>query len=126
LGVEHLTHWKPGQSGNPGGRVKADVIALARALTKDAVNTLASIMKNEDEPPTARISAANSILDRGWGKAVQTIATPDGDSPLTLHLIAAKLISEQDLAAEQTPAPRTINHEPNGKAFDLNAPPPLE
>lgn len=69
--------WKPGQSGNPGGRPKvvAEVRELARAHTEDALSTLASIMKNEDAPPAARVSAAAHILDRGYGKPQQSIVS---------------------------------------------------
>ena len=129
MGVQHLSPWKPGQSGNPLGRPPkpgSDVVTLARTLTVEAINTLASIMRNVDEPATARVSAANTILDRGWGKPLQTLTTPDGNSPITLHLLAAQLVSQQDRATDMvTP---TIAHEPepNGRAFDLNAPPPNE
>jgi len=69
--------WKPGQSGNPGGRPKvlAEVRDLARLHTEDALSTLANIMKNEDAPPAARVSAAAHILDRGYGKPQQSIVS---------------------------------------------------
>ncbi len=36
-----------------------------------AVRTLAHIAKAPKAQPAARIQAANSLLDRGWGKAIQ-------------------------------------------------------
>jgi len=30
-------------------------------------------MKNEDVPPAARVKASEVLLDRGWGKAGQSI-----------------------------------------------------
>src|SRR5829696_547914 len=63
--------WAPGQSGNPRGRPPADhgpVEKLCRALTEEAVETLATIMR-EGCSEAARIAASNAILDRGWGKA---------------------------------------------------------
>lgn len=45
-----------------------DIRSLARAHTGSAVRTLANIMNAEDAPPAARVSAANALLDRGWGK----------------------------------------------------------
>jgi hypothetical protein len=60
-----------GRSGNPGGRprVLADVQALARSLTTEAISTLAEIANNPEAPAAARVAAANAILDRGWGRA---------------------------------------------------------
>ena len=62
---ETLQAW---QSGNPGGRSKAqiDVRNLAREHTKEAIDTLVLVMRN-GKPGEAAL-AANSLLDRGWGK----------------------------------------------------------
>lgn len=73
-----------GQSGNPGGRPKSvegqNLKELARSYTSDALDTLTAIMGNEKAPEAARVSAANSILDRGWGKPVQQIGDGDGNA----------------------------------------------
>ncbi len=50
-----------------------DVRDLARQHTKAAVETLVSVMENPNAPHSARVAAANGILDRGYGKAVQHI-----------------------------------------------------
>jgi hypothetical protein len=62
--------FKKGQSGNPGGRPKilADVRELARAHTVSAMNALVQIVEDESGPAAARVAAANSLLDRGYGK----------------------------------------------------------
>lgn len=39
-----------------------------RALTEIAVLTLKQVMTDEDAPASARVSAANAVLDRAWGK----------------------------------------------------------
>jgi hypothetical protein len=78
------TLFKPGQSGNPSGRPKkaesverakiiADVKALAKARSEDAIKTLVNVMENHKAPPAARVSAAMAILDRGWGRPSQPV-----------------------------------------------------
>ena len=52
-------------------RSLADIRSLARNHTKTAINVLVKIMQSKDATPAARVSAANAILDRGWGKAAQ-------------------------------------------------------
>lgn len=39
-------------------------------------------MTKEDAPEAAQVAAANSLLDRGWGKAVQAIVGPEGEDGL--------------------------------------------
>ena len=60
-------------------KAKAEIRSLARVHTVTAIRTLVAIMKQTKAPPAARIAAANSLLDRGWGKAAQAIANPDGE-----------------------------------------------
>jgi hypothetical protein len=73
-GCERL-EFKPGQSGNPGGRPKvvAEVRDLARQYGRGALSTLADIMLNKKCPPAARVAAANVFLDRGYGKPAQHV-----------------------------------------------------
>ena len=64
----------------------ADIKALARKHGKAAIKTLAEIMKQADGPATARVSAAQALLDRGWGKAAQHLAADAEDLPLFAHV----------------------------------------
>jgi hypothetical protein len=66
----------PGNSANPGGRPKLPedvkhVRELARQYTVQAVQTLAKVMESSNSD-SAKVSAANTLLDRGWGKAEST------------------------------------------------------
>jgi len=65
---------RPG-AGRPKGslnKATADIKAAAQAYTEDALATLAQIMK-AGESEAARVAAANSILDRGFGKPRQSV-----------------------------------------------------
>jgi uncharacterized protein DUF5681 len=63
--------FRKGQSGNPGGRPKAQhsITELARAHSVAAIETLVRVM--EDGSPAAKVAAACAILDRGYGKPTQ-------------------------------------------------------
>mgnify|MGYP003973758359 FL=1 len=65
-----------GQSGNPGGRPKDEhrVAELARSYTLEAIDTLVELMRDgKDE--RIRGTAAQALLDRGWGKAKAEVVT---------------------------------------------------
>lgn len=61
-------------------KAKADIRSLARSHTTSAIRVLAGIMNETKAPSAARVAAAQALLDRGWGKAPQSmeITTPDG------------------------------------------------
>lgn len=69
--------FKAGESGNPGGRPKRtaeelDLIAACKDRTPAALAVIESIMmKGENE--RNRLAAAQAIIERGYGKAVQPV-----------------------------------------------------
>ncbi len=79
--------FKPGVSGNPGGRprIAADVKALAMTHTTEAIETLVAIMRDKKAAATSRGAAAAQLLDRAIGKPEvsakienSTVAPPGG------------------------------------------------
>jgi hypothetical protein len=50
-----------------------EIRSLARTHTESALKVLAGIMNETSCPPAARVSAASALLDRGWGKPVQSM-----------------------------------------------------
>ena len=73
----------PGQSGNPGGRPKDEhrVEELARYYTVEAIDTLVELMRDSKDE-RLRGTAAQALLDRGWGKAKVDVVTGAEDSYL--------------------------------------------
>jgi HEAT repeat protein len=74
--------FKPGESGNPGGRPKeaAEVKALARSHCVEAITTLVRLMRSEDEKVAK--AASDSLLDRGIGKPAQVIIGDVDEDPV--------------------------------------------
>jgi hypothetical protein len=56
-------------------KTPTDIRSLARAHTASAINCLVGVMENGTSEP-AKVSAAQALLDRGWGKPSQPV---DGD-----------------------------------------------
>ena len=61
----------PGTGRKPG----QTVVTLARMWTEEAIDLLGSILTDEKAPPAARCTAAQALLERGWGKAPIQIDT---------------------------------------------------
>lgn len=67
--------FRPGESGNPGGRPKTDpeFIEACRARTPKALGVLDEAMDNFALSPASAVKAAEVMLNRGWGTAPATI-----------------------------------------------------
>jgi Family of unknown function (DUF5681) len=65
--------FKKGESGNPGGRPKlpTDIREAFKARTQEALEVLTRCLHSDDD--RIPIMAAQAILDRGFGKRVQSV-----------------------------------------------------
>jgi hypothetical protein len=81
-------------------RAVTEIRSLARSHTRTALNLLVGVMRSKDATAAAKVSAANAILDRGWGKAAQAIEN-GGDSPLELiHKIERIIVHPENPDSE--------------------------
>jgi len=74
--------------------------SLARSHTKTAVNVLVGIMRSKDATAAARVSAANAILDRGWGKATQPPESGNDGSVQFIHRIERIIVHPENSDSE--------------------------
>lgn len=75
--------------GRPKGspnKATVELKALAREYTAEAVTKLVEILRTSDNP-TAVISAANSLLDRGYGKPSTVIAGDEDGGPVRYEAV---------------------------------------
>ncbi|UWU67036.1 hypothetical protein N2602_27830 [Bradyrhizobium sp. NC92] len=68
-------------------RTLTEIRSLARSHTRTAIRVLVGIMRSEDASPAARVSAANAILDRGWGKVAQPVESGEDGMLELIHRI---------------------------------------
>lgn len=89
--------WKPGQSGNPGGRkAVTEAMRLCRELTVDAVAVLKKNLKSKNE--AIQLAAATKILEFAWGKPTAMDTT---DSTM-LDLIREQMVTEVRSSSART------------------------
>lgn len=75
------TQFKPGTSGNPGGRPKNPFPALIRENTKDGHEIVATVLRvlRKSKSDKSRMWAAEWLRDTGWHKPVQGVRGMDDD-----------------------------------------------
>ena len=70
--------------------------SLARSHTRTAINVLVGVMRAKDATAAARVSAANAILDRGWGKATQPLESGDDGAIELIHRIERVIVHPEN------------------------------
>jgi hypothetical protein len=128
-GAENLRPWKPGQSGNPGGRPKGLAsavravappeqlakfyLAVYLAGTDESLlnDELRAILGTSKVTLRDRLQAADWLTERGYGKA-PTHAPVSGEDPLELSGIESAIGAAVDELArkrEATPVGKPAN-----------------
>jgi len=103
--------WRKGASGNPSGRprVPDDVREMARVLTREALEVQASIMRDDAAPAAARISAAENIINRAYGKPESNVTLNAGAEFAEILAAAGAIRARRTAAADsgvgEPPAP---------------------
>lgn len=77
-------------------RAPIEIRALARSHTRMALKVLVGIMRNDAATPAVRLSAANAVLDRGWGKAAQPIENGEEGAVETVHRVERIIVRPED------------------------------
>ena len=77
-------------------RTITEIRSLARSHTRTALNVLVGVMRSKDATAAAKVSAANAILDRGWGKAPQVIQNGEDGALELIHRIERVIVHPQN------------------------------
>ena len=86
-----------GRSGNPGGRPRDEqkVAELARSYTREEIETLAAFLSSSKDE-RVRGTAAQALLDRGWGKPRVDVVSDEAGYVQALRAVAVELEDKPD------------------------------
>jgi len=96
--IKHLIPYKPGQSGNPGGKTSAhrqaeiEAAEIAAKIQLDLVSALANALKDADAKKLDYLTKEVNVLlknaqDRGFGAPKQEIDNTASDGTMTPSVI---------------------------------------
>ncbi len=109
-----------GEVVKPKSKAAAEIKALAKKHGRAAIKVLAAIMNQADGPATARVSAAQALLDRGWGKSAQPVAGEEGGVPV-LARIERVIVESQKSGGEQNSERRSSRRDDGPHPSDRHA-----
>ena len=78
-----------------------EIRSLARSHTKTAINALVGVMRSRNATHAARVSAANAILDRGWGKPPQALENSEDGALELIHRIERVIVHPENSESEE-------------------------
>ena len=81
-------------------KTPTEIRSLARSHTRSAILALAGVMRSKDATHAARVSAANALLDRGWGKPPQAMENGEGGALELIHRIERVIVRPDDNDAD--------------------------
>lgn len=73
-----------------------EIRSLARGHTSAAIRALAGVMNSRNATHAAKISAANAILDRGWGKPPHSLQNGDDGALELIHRIERIIVHPEN------------------------------
>jgi hypothetical protein len=65
---------------------EVEIKSLARSYSRSMLAVLVGVARQKTAQPSARVAAANSVLERGWGKAPQAITGENGEGDIKITI----------------------------------------
>jgi hypothetical protein len=78
-----------------------EIRSLARSHTRTAINALVGVMRSRKATHAARVSAANALLDRGWGKPPQALENGEDGALELIHRIERVIVHPENSKSEE-------------------------
>jgi hypothetical protein len=78
-----------------------EIRSLARSHTRTAINALVGVMRSRKATHAARVSAANALLDRGWGRPPQALENGEDGALELIHRIERVIVHPENSENEE-------------------------
>ena len=78
-----------------------EIRSLARSHTRTAINALVGVMRSRKATHAARVSAANALLDRGWGKPPQALENGEDGAFELIHRIERVIVHPENFGEQR-------------------------